>query len=821
MRPQARKSTKIATWIISVLIVIGLLVGSGGLYILFRILDNKPSLNIEEFSSSDSTIIYDSNGDIIGELGLYLRENISYDEMSTSIIDAFVAVEDSRFFEHPGFDVPRFTKALIENIKIGSFAQGGSTFTMQLVKNTYFQIDDDEESTVADKSIDRKVKEIALALELEKLMNKEEIFEKYLNKLNFGKNIRGVEKASQYYFGKSASDVTLPEAALLAGIINLPNLYNPYEYLDYATERRNTVLDLMLHHGYIDTTEHQLAVSIKVEDLLVGESELLNPTGGPYQSYIDAAVAEAYQLTGLDPAGHPMRIYTNMDPIIQDEIDKIQNGDYENIQYEHELKQVALVSLNNQTGAIVGLGGGRNYEGARMFNRATDMFMQPGSAVKPFFNYALAFEHLGWASSHVALDQPIVYRGTSIPIYNFNRQYYGDVSIKFAHGISLNTPVIQSIQEISDKIGVNAVTTYLKDLGFSKIDQNVFDFGYAIGGSGFTVSPVELAGAHAMLLNEGEYIKPHTVSKIVLQGGKEVIQELPNQKQVLSPESAYLVSLLTRDTVEYQYNNYMQLLRSPYPVYGKTGTSDWGKDAHLFNIPEGAPKDRWMIASTTEYTNLIWEGFDKGEKDKKTWLTDADGKYNIRGKALRILLDTQYPEGSEYPSAVSRPNGISSITHIEGTWPYAAPVDGIGTTVTGQIKSEFNKLANVYDGAKTAMSLDGISANRFEDGSYQVNFSGFAFQDEAGVWKRNMVLEAGSKTIQATGRVIFDYSWVNGTPHFVAKIFQDGNLINEATGDSASIGGWLDPATGGSLKACGYFYYDNGAASNERCTALR
>lgn len=821
MRPKAKKTTKIAAGIVSILLVIGLLVGSAGIYILYRILETTPTLHEEDFLTSDSTIIYDKNGEIIGELGLYLRQNISYNDMSSAIVDAFVAVEDSRYFEHSGFDTPRFTKAFIENIKSRSFSQGGSTFTMQLIKNTYFQIDDDEVSTIAEKSIDRKTKEIYLALQLEKIMTKEKIFEHYLNKLNFGKNIRGVEKASQYYFGKNASDVTISEAALLAGIINLPNRYNPYDYLDYATERRNTVLDLMLYHGYIDELEYKLAKSIKVEDQLVGESDLLNPSGGPYQSYIDAAVAEAYQLTGYDPVSQPMLIYTHMDPIIQNEIDKIQDGGYEDIQFKNELKQIAMVSMNNQTGAIVGLGGGRNYDGARMFNRATDMYMQPGSTVKPFFNYALAFEHLGWASSHVVLDQPIKYRGTNIPIYNFNRRFYGDVAIKFAHGISLNTPVIQSIQEIADKKGVDYLKGYLRDLGFSKIDDYVFDLGYAIGGSGFIVSPVELAGAHAMLLNEGEYIKPHTISKITFAGGKEIVQERPNAKQVLSPESAYLVSTLTRDSVEFQYNNYMQILRSPYPVYGKTGTSDWGKDAKKFNIPEGAPKDRWMVASTTEYTNLIWEGFDKGEKDKKTWLTDEDGTYNIRGKALRILLDTLYPKNTTKPKGVAKPSGISSITHIEGTWPYANPVDGIGNVITGEIKSEYKKLVSVYDTPSNNMTLNGISANRFEDGSYRVDFSGFIFQDETGAYKRNMILEAGGKTIHSTGNVIFDYSWVNGSPSFVAKIYQGNEVINEVSGDSASLNGYLDPSISGNLKACGYFYYANGSASNEKCTTLR
>ena len=195
---------KMAIFFVYFLLIAGLIVGGGGLYVASVMIEDAPEISLSDFEGLESSQVYDKDGNLITELGAYLRENITYDDMPASLVDAFVAIEDSRFFEHPGFDVPRFAKAALENLKSKSFGQGGSTFTMQLVKNTYFQVDDLENSTIAEKSVDRKVQEIWTALKLEKLIDKKQIFQLYLNKLNFGGNIRGVQKAAQYYFGKNA-----------------------------------------------------------------------------------------------------------------------------------------------------------------------------------------------------------------------------------------------------------------------------------------------------------------------------------------------------------------------------------------------------------------------------------------------------------------------------------------------------------------------------------------------------------------------------------------------------------------------------------------
>ena len=269
-RPKAKTITKVFATITCIIAVIGILGGIGAIIFANKLLEGKPEFDRAKLDSQESSVIYDMNGDEIVELGLYLRENIEYDDMPNSLVDAFLSIEDSRYFEHFGFDIPRFTKAILENIKSGGFGQGGSTMTMQLVKNSYFQVDADGESTMAAhkgmSGVQRKMQEIVLAIEANKEVSKKDILALYINKINYGNNIRGVQKAAQYYFGKDASELGLVESAFLAGIINAPNNYNPYNelykhdesyiylnsnitYLENAQKRTAEVLDLMAYHG--------------------------------------------------------------------------------------------------------------------------------------------------------------------------------------------------------------------------------------------------------------------------------------------------------------------------------------------------------------------------------------------------------------------------------------------------------------------------------------------------------------------------------------------------------------------------------------------
>ena len=823
-----KKSSKVMIFLsafIWLIIVIGICIA---IYLFTegsRIISTVPEMNEQDFTTSDSTVIYDANGDKISEEGLYLKENIEYEDMPNVLIDAVLSIEDSRFFEHQGFDISRFSKAALVNLKNGDFSQGGSTLTMQLIKNTYFQLDLGDDSTIATKSIDRKVQEIYMSVLFDNDNTKDEVFKLYLNKLNFGANIRGVEKAAEFYFGKTSGELNIQESAILAGLVNLPNLYSPYaillptaeEQIESCTNRRNEVIDMMLYHGYITEIDAELAKSIKVENSLLTNEDVYSGTKDYSQSYIDTVNSEATELTGKNPVSYPMEIHTYMDPEIQMQISDIQNGNSE-IVFNRDNIQSAIVTLNNQTGAIVGIGGGNNQDQAKMLNRATDSYIQPGSAVKPFLSYALSFEYLGYSTQHVISDKPITYRGTDILIHNFSGNYSGDVTLQDALARSLNIPAVLLLQEVNDTIGSQAVISYLQDIGFSKVTSENYDLGFAIGGSSFLVSPLELANAHATLVNMGNYITPHTIDYIIIDG--ERIEPDKSETQVLSEEAAYMALQLEAYAVNGPYDTGMSIIKeSDYTVYGKTGTSDWGTDGEQYNIPEGSAKDYWMIGQTSEFTNLVWLGYDKGVIDEHTYFTIDDFYYNLRGQITNLMLDTINEDREVIP--IEKPDGVDTITYTLGTYPYAA-YDGIGTKTTGLIKSEFNTgLVSVYDTSAVPTTLSGVSGKyNPADGSLFISWNDVPYFDGTSTIK-NISLSYGENELEvAYGNVLFNYGWVAGGPHFSGTITVNDSWSFDVYSETADSWQYVDPYDVYKINFCGYYYYDNGQASYQQCKVI-
>ncbi|MEG0657201.1 transglycosylase domain-containing protein [Anaerorhabdus sp.] len=813
--------------IISILVACEIIVGCAGLFVLFNMLSDKPAFDITQYESKESSQIYDQNGELIADVGKQIRSNVTYDQVPTSLIDAFVSIEDSRFFGHNGFDMARFGKAMLENLKSLSFAQGGSTLSMQLTKMTYFM--DDESGIGAPKKIGRKVQEIALALELENNTNKKAIFEMYLNKSNFGGtgNIRGVQKAANYYFNKDVSELTLPESAMLAGVVNAPGLYNPFRYLDYATNRRNTVLNMMLRHGYITKEEADLAKSIAVEDLLVDpntkKSDSVASDEYAYQSYIDTVTREVQELTGLDPTSTSMKIYTYMDKDVQATMDLIQSDSYEGVEFPDELMEIGMVSMNNQNGQVIAVGGGRNYGrgGSLLLNHATDQYKQPGSAVKPFLDYALAFEFLGWSTSHVVTDRPIIYRGTTKVIKNFNGHYNGQITLESAVGNSWNTPAMQALDEVIVAIGREKVVEYLQNLGFSKVTLDKFDLGYAIGGSSFECSVFELAAAQAAMMNGGNYYKPHTVSRIEFADGREPLEPTYTGTQVISAEAAYQTAYIMSKAPYAPYQNYMQMVTAgkDYQVYGKTGTTDWGTEGLQFGIPKGAAKDKWMVIETSQITNVVWVGYEKGVKDKDTYFTKAKNNMNIPGKISRALLTATSDETK--PEPVAKPEGVTQITHILGTWPYAATIEGMDPrfVTTGYIKKEFAEL--VSPDTANVEQLNNFTASGSNDGSVSINWGAYPNPDQLQVAPETMDLSLSENGVyvEAWGPRIFDYTWIFGPIRYKARISEGGSVIKEVVSESNT---WTENlGLGGgnhTLQVCGYYAYDwLGTPSNEIC----
>ncbi len=798
---------------VSILLVLAILASSTGIAYIAVVIGGAPTLNSSDFVMSDSSKLFDSNGELITDVGYQIRENVSYDDMPQVLIDAFIAIEDSRYFEHNGFDIPRFAKAMVENVLAMSFAQGGSTFTMQLVKGTYFE---SEEATAVRSGlagVNRKIREIYLALQAEKVLSKKRILELYLNRINYGVpgNKRGIQTAAQFYFGKDVQEVSLVEAALLAGVINAPNAFNPMNNLELAQKRINTVLDLMQRHGYITKEELANAKSVKIENLLVGNTKS-SANNYPYQAFVDAAIQEVKELTGLDPVDIPMRIYTTMNRDIQETIEMIQNGEIKNVAWPNEIIQTAMVTMNNSTGEIVGIGGGRFYNGERLLNRAINMKRQPGSSVKTFLTYPLAFEHLGWSTQHMLEDKPIQYSGLDVIVKNFDGNYRGDILIPAAIGNSLNIPAIQTLQAVVDTIGSKKVVSYLNSIGFTNVTNDKFDIGYAIGGSSFEASPLQLAGAQASIINAGNYVQPHTVTRIEFLDGKEPITPTYTSTNTLSAEAAYMTATMMEQNVTGPYFNFMQILKRNFSVYAKTGTSDWGNTGVEYGIPVGAAKDKWMLSSTSEYTTAVWVGYDKAIKGQVSYLNQSQINLNLPGKISNEILNSLYKDKSN-PVSISRPRDVINITHVIGIYPYVSPNSSTNPNlvVSGLIKSEYANLGTLAN--PTILSPSSFNREITSNGNTRnYTFTLNPYPDANALTvapnTKDYYLEVAGKVAQGTGQRLFDYSWLYGPVVYKVKLNVDGTEY-KIKSSSNTLSTTINASPNSTVTVCGYYGYDS------------
>lgn len=733
------KKLRTATYIIWTLIILGFVGLSFFLVFVRAMLSAMPSFDETKFVNKESTRIYDSNDELIAEIGYTIRKNVTYDDLPTSLVDAFVACEDSRFFEHGGFDPSRFLKATIDNvlnvvgIGNGGNLSGGSTISMQLVKNTYFT--DDASGAVASRSglsgIKRKFQEIKLATELEKHLDKETILELYVNKLNYGANGRGIQNAANYYFGKNVQDLTLSESALLVGTINSPYYYNPFSYPEHAQTRRDEVLYLMYYHGYISSEEYKLARTIDVIDQVSDPSRETGEIGdgNPYQAYIDAVINEAQELTGESPYAVTMKIHTAMDPIVQTVADEIQAGNTQGrFEYPDELVEVASVAIDNDTGDIIAILGGRNYAkgGSRLLNHATQQFKQPGSSIKTIVEYPLCIEYLGWNSMHPVFDEPYTYAGTDLRVANYDGQYYNLISLQEAIERSLNAPALRAMDSLmeDDEVGRNKIIEYMNSIGYDQVNSSNFNVQYAIGGSTLEVSVVQQAAAQAMIMNKGVYIQPHTIKKIeFMEGDQKEFKPIYKHVQALSEETCYIISTLLNNNVNHGYSYaYPTIRNSKYKVYAKSGTSNWGGEGTAYGIPAGSAKDCWVNAATGDYAVCTWAGYEKAIPGENTYMSVKKRTLDMPGNITRLLFNAIEESHGEPQNEIKKPDGVVSMSFVAGTYPYVAPVDDLETW-TGLVR-------------KSKMKLQTVEG--YEAWSYRVGRTvfdeEFGYYDEEGNW---------------------------------------------------------------------------------------
>lgn len=596
-------------------------------------------------ANQDQTVIYDNSGNVIAKLGMEKRESVTYDELPQVLVDAIIATEDSRYFEHNGVDGARFLKASVGQLLGNSSAGGASTLTMQVVKNNL---------TSREKTITRKFKDVYLAVFfMEKKYTKEEILEFYVNDSLLGGNVYGVQEASNYYFGKSVSELSLPEAALLAGLFQAPNAYNPYLDPEAATTRRSTVLKLMVRHGYITQEEADIANAVDVSSLLVGTD-----TETDYQGFIDTVVAEVQDKTGFDPALVSMEIYTTMDASIQNGINKVLAG--EGYTWKDDKVQAGVTIVDVNTGAIVAIGTGRNRTGERQWNYATQSYRQPGSTAKPIFAYAPGFEFDNFSTYQLLVDEEWSYSdGTKIG--NWDNNYKGLMTLREALSVSRNIPALKAFQTVQSDVGNKKIVEFVEGLGID-LEGDVAYESYSIGGLSSGVNTLQMAAAYAAFANGGYYTEPYSVKSITYRDTGETVEFEVKKTQAMKDSTAYLVTNVLEYAAHYGFSGGTGSYKGTVAV--KTGTSNFD-DATLKakGLPSNAVNDLWSVAYTPQYSIALWYGYDVATSEY--YSTASAPKDNLMSAIMKYIPVTT--EKFAVPSSV-----VATEVELE-TWPAMKP----------------------------------------------------------------------------------------------------------------------------------------------------
>ena len=581
------KVKKVLLTILAALIGV-LLLFCAAFYVFFDVPDWQ-KLDISKLSAlAQTSSMYDMNGELMSELrGSENRIIVSLDEIPLHTRQAFIAAEDLRFYDHRGIDVYRILGALRSNLKSGSLAEGASTITQQLAKLTHLS---------AEKTIRRKLEEINLAFQIEKVYNKDEILAMYLNTVYFGRGAYGIQAAAQAYFGVDAEDLTLNQSASLAAIIKAPSIYAPHISPSNNRSRRQYILSVMAENGFISQEEKQAALDESIWVLAQEAEKQL------YSWYIDEALRESAELLGLsadEVIQGGFKIYTAYDARLQTIADEVyaDSSFFPAAASDGTPIQSAMAVVDTNNGAVLAMIGGRDYTVRRGLNRATQMRRQPGSALKPLAVYGPALE-LGYTTASVLLDEKTSFGGYTPR--NAGDRYYGLVTMRTAIRNSLNTTAVRLLEEI----GLDASIQYLNKMGIPtrNSDRNL---SLALGSMTYGVTPVELAAAYVPYANGGIYHQPYCVERIETVDGSNVYERKDRGKQVLSAQNAFLMTSLLQSVVSSGTGT--RMLAANTPIAGKTGTVSM----------TGGNRDIWMTAYTPEISVAVWMGYDQTDAKHK------------------------------------------------------------------------------------------------------------------------------------------------------------------------------------------------------------
>lgn len=572
-------------------------------------MDRWVDFDVYRITGCDRTsIIYDGQSDVVTRLhGVQDRTWVSISELQPSTVYAFISAEDARFFEHEGVDVIRIAGAIVADIKAGSYVQGASTISQQLIKLSHL---------TSEKTISRKAEEAALAYEMERQYSKEDILEMYLNYVYFGGGYYGIEAAAEGYFGVHASDLTLDQSAMLAGILKSPSGYAPHINYAASINRRNNILRLMRDYGYITDDEKKQA-SARRPTILHDKNEEYS---GYYTDAVTKSAAALMGITVDELIRGGYSIYSAMDSDIQHYCEEMfKNGEL----FPAEDSEAAIVVLEPSTGMVVAMVGGRSYTGGISFNRATDIRRQPGSVIKPVIAYAPAFEYLNYTAADMILDEETTFADYTPS--NYGNKYYGWVTVREAVTKSLNVPAVKTLSEV----GVERAKDFAKRCGI-EFDDKDDSLALALGGFTYGVSPLQIAGAYSCFASGGIYNTPTLIKKITDRNGLTVYEYRQDSRRVMSEANAYILTSMLKSVVTEGTGHRLNTL--DIPIAGKTGT---------VGLANGN-RDAWMAGYTPEYTAVVWQGYDS---DRLGLLPSSATGGTYPALMLYELFNHIYPDG--------------------------------------------------------------------------------------------------------------------------------------------------------------------------------
>ena len=613
----------------------------GGVFLYYA--NKAPELSESKLVATTSSKIYDSKNELIADLGAERRVNAQSSDIPTDLVNAIVSIEDHRFFTHRGLDSIRIAGAFLRNLSSRGGLQGGSTLTQQLIKLTYFS------TSTADQTLSRKVQEAWLAIQLERTATKQEILTYYVNKVYMSNGNYGMQTAAENYYGKDLKDLSIPQLALLAGMPQAPNQYDPYSHPEEALERRNLVLSEMQKHGYLTAEQYETAINTPITDGLQS-LRAVNSYPQYMDNYLKEVIDQVEQETGYNLLTTGMEVYTNVDQEVQKRLWDVYNTD-EYVNYPDDDLQAASTIVDVTNGKVIAQLGSRHQSSNVSFgiNQAVETNRDWGSTMKPITDYAPALEYgIYDSTAYMLKDAPYNYPGTNIPVYNWDKSYFGNITLQYAIQQSRNVTAVETLE----RVGLDQAKTFLNGLGIdypTMVYANAISSNTTESNKKYGASSEKMAAAYAAFANGGIYHKPMYINKVIFSDGSS--KEFSDAgTRAMKETTAYMMTEIMKTVLTYGTGRgaYMSWL----PQAGKTGTSNYTDDEienYIKRYDYVAP-DEMFVGYTRKYSMAVWTGY-----SNRLTPIEGDG-FRVAANIYRSMM--QYLSEDDSPGDWTMPEGV-------------------------------------------------------------------------------------------------------------------------------------------------------------------